>query len=312
MVIIISQEGDTTSDLVMNWILKFDVPVLRINETDLILNSKMSLNNDAVEYYLFKKRLDPNKITSVWFRRDTNNYSVDSEFSTQIQDEFTIYKQQFHNWLCQFEHIKILGYSKLSNLNRLSVLTYAQSIGIQIPNTLITRQKTELNSFIKKYKKVMTKPLDEVHSIITENHHITFSPKLLTSTDVESVDNQFGLSCFQEYIDKAFEIRTLFIDDKFYSMAIFSQENEKTKIDYRNYDDEFPNRMEPYNLPNEQCQLVRKLMSVLNFNMGVIDFMIDTKGKFYFLEVNPHGQFGFIENHCNYQLYKIIAQKLIG
>lgn len=41
-------------------------------------------------------------------------------------------------------------------------------------------------------------------------------------------------------------------------MAIFSQENDKTKIDFRNYDIANPNRCVPYKLPRRiEKQLIR-------------------------------------------------------
>jgi hypothetical protein len=47
----------------------------------------------------------------------------------------------------------------------------------------------------------------------------------------------------KERIDKWIEIRIFFINDKFYSMAIFSQQNSKTKEDFRDYDFNKMNRM---------------------------------------------------------------------
>ena len=50
----------------------------------------------------------------------------------------------------------------------------------------------------------------------------------------------------QEYIEKQFEIRVFFFNEMLFSMAIFSQNDMKTKVDFRNYNSERPNRCIPF------------------------------------------------------------------
>ena len=96
----------------------------------------------------------------------------------------------------------------------------------------------------------------------------------------------------------------------FYSMAIFSQNDEKTKLDYRNYNREKPNRNVPFQLPEKIETLARKFMEQSQLDTGSIDFIVDEKGEFIFLEVNPNGQFDWLSNNCNYYIEKKIAKYL--
>lgn len=94
-------------------------------------------------------------------------------------------------------------------------------------------------------------------------------------------------------------------------MAIFSQSNSKTCIDFRKYDAKLPNRYIPYKLPDEiECAL-KKVMDCLKLNTGSIDLMVDENNKYYFLEINPVGQFGMVSEPCNYLLEKRIAEFLV-
>jgi len=93
-------------------------------------------------------------------------------------------------------------------------------------------------------------------------------------------------------------------------MAIFSQSDAKTKVDFRNYNDEKPNRMVPYKLP---CDIEKKIdvfMKKINLNNGSIDFILTEKNEYFFLEVNPAGQYGMIEQACFYGLDEKIAKIL--
>ncbi|MBK7690075.1 MAG: hypothetical protein IPJ31_02800 [Bacteroidetes bacterium] len=118
------------------------------------------------------------------------------------------------------------------------------------------------------------------------------------------------ISCFQVR-SKKIEIRTFFLLGKFYSMAIFSQQNEKTKIDFRHYDFERPNRTVPFKLPVVIEKRIERLMRKLKLSSGSLDIIYTLDGEYIFLEVNPIGQFDWLARSCNYPIEKQIAKELI-
>lgn len=83
-------------------------------------------------------------------------------------------------------------------------------------------------------------------------------------------------------IDKKYEIRTFYLKGKFYSMAIFSQNDSKTVVDFRNYNIEKPNRTVPYNLPKSITHKISQLMRNLEMNCGSIDLIYGKDDEFYF------------------------------
>jgi len=52
-------------------------------------------------------------------------------------------------------------------------------------------------------------------------------------------------------------------------------------------------------------------MLEVGLNCASIDLIKSTNGKYYFLEINPVGQFGMVDFPCNYGLHKIVAEELI-
>ena len=95
-------------------------------------------------------------------------------------------------------------------------------------------------------------------------------------------------------------------------MAIFSQNNVNTQVDYRNYDHEKPNRCVPYNLPNTIKRKIFKFMKYKKIDTGSIDIIFSTNNKYFFLENNPQGQFDWLTKNCNYNIEKEIAEILIS
>jgi biotin carboxylase len=118
-------------------------------------------------------------------------------------------------------------------------------------------------------------------------------------------------SFIQKCVDKKFEIRAFFLNGDLYSMAIFSQNNSQTNIDFRHYDYDLPNRNIPFKFPQKISNQISTFMKAINLNCGSLDFIYSKNKEFIFLEVNPVGQFGMTSQPCNYNLEKIIATTLL-
>ena len=130
--------------------------------------------------------------------------------------------------------------------------------------------------------------------------------------DLKNIPNFFFPSLFQEYIEKKLEIRTFFMDGQFFSMAMFTQQDSKTTIDFRNYNFKSPIRTVPFKLPEIVENKLIALFELLNLKSGSIDIILSKKNEYVFLEINPVGQFGMVSYPCNYYLEKKIANKLIN
>lgn len=194
---------------------------------------------------------------------------------------------------------------------KLEHLKAAANVGILIPDTIVTNNKDTLISFALKYHKIIAKPIYNMNQIIIdEKVHLQYT----TSIDIpyiQTLDKKIFPSIFQEKILKEFEIRVFYLDGKCYSMAIFSQNDSRTKDDFRIYNEKDPNRIVPFKLPNNLTIKIRKLMNTVGLLTGSIDLIKTKTGEYFFLEINSVGQFGLLSKACNYKLEKEIAQYLI-
>lgn len=176
----------------------------------------------------------------------------------------------------------------------------AQKYGIAIPETIIGRNFSE---FSHEYRYV-TKNLQDVFSYSTDCHYVSDSVKEVDLSE-RSANDTFFYSLFQKKISSIFEIRTFFFMDLWYSLAIFPAKT----VDYREQVYQSPPRMVPVKLPIEYKKKLQELMIDLDLNSGSIDTLYDGK-EYYFLEVNPVGQFDFVSGIGNYYIERDIALKL--
>jgi len=95
-------------------------------------------------------------------------------------------------------------------------------------------------------------------------------------------------------------------------MAIFSQGDSQTELDFRRYNYDKPNRVTPFRLPVELELKLKKLADHFELKTGSFDLIRTQDNNYVFLEVNPGGQFGMVSYPCNYFLEKQIALDLIN
>ncbi|MFI5150826.1 MAG: grasp-with-spasm system ATP-grasp peptide maturase, partial [Bacteroidia bacterium] len=192
------------------------------------------------------------------------------------------------------------------------VLKNACGVGLLIPDTLITSRRNALLKFSQKHSHcIVTKGIRNGYYLeANDTRYYTHTIKLELEI-IRSYPESFVPALFQELLDKKYELRIFYLDEKCYSSVIFSQNDPKTRIDFRNYNREKPNRVCPFELPEEIVLKIINLMNELGFRTGSIDMVVTKKQEYYFLEINPVGQFKQVSIPCNYKLEKVIANKLL-
>ncbi len=322
ILIISKADFELTTNEVCDWLNHFGIPYVRLN-VDKVTDSQyyetlIDFENNSIEIFdkINKQHIDLKNIKIVWCRRFIDN-AFDKIIAAESLIDYNVVqfakfqsaeKNQFLKILYDFypEWLWVDNY-KDTNVDKAKVLRLAKESGLDIPKTYIANSKTQLLNIMKKSAKLITKPLYEGIGFFTENGvYITHTQKVNNPKY-----SQFLPSLFQEEIEKNYEIRVFYLDEKLYSMAIFSGSNQKTKTDFRNYDLINPNRYIPYVLPKHIKIKLINLMNMLKLSTGSIDMIKDYSGKHIFLEVNPIGQFGMVSKPCNYNLEKQVAQMLI-
>jgi ATP-GRASP peptide maturase of grasp-with-spasm system len=317
-ILIQSEAADKSTDDVLSWI-KYLNPAKKVEQMfdNYMINSiKIELSNKhGVGLTINGKKL--NKDTAFWYRRGELKFEQFEFMSMQNEVEIKI-AQEYLGPILSFINGKIYkkGINKFTDnyLGKLEVLNICTDLQLSIPDTLITDNIEEVRQFLNKYKKIICKPVKNpfINSNYGDKSIGFYGPsELITQENLFCMPDSFIPCMFQEYIEKKIEIRTFFLFDDFFSMAIFSQNNPKTVVDYRNYDRENPNRNVPFVLPKIIEKKLNDLMSLIRLNCGSIDIIVTPENKFVFLEVNPIGQFQWLSRNCNYKIEKKIAEHLL-
>ncbi len=316
MILICTDELDLSTDVVIDWLNYFDYKFIRLNSNDLIINVEIEISNDLS--FILETRnkiIKSQEISAIWYRK--NNITFDFPvFRSQFKNENLFKLKRFTTYELKIilDFIRkslrkrsILGKSITNqNMNKLDVLICAKEAGLMIPETGILCNKSKIP-----FTNQIIKAIGEVEFFNFGKKKLIPYTVSLTENFKKKLSNSFFPTLFQQEIEKKYEVRVFHLNRKNYSMAIFSQRNKKTKTDFRKYDFQNPNRTVPYILPQDIEKKVNALMDLLDLDTGSIDFIVDVNDNYYFLEVNPVGQFGMVSTPCNYYLEKKIAETLI-
>lgn len=318
MIFIVTSDNDFSSHLVIDWLKHLNKDFVLITDSSIIELESLHISNDSVSLKIIinGRRINCDEICSYWYRRGGINFINIKDFIEYNDNKMMIHHlqaenkdlEQFVNYLLLSVSKKHIGDLEIHKLNKLHVLLMAKRVGLTIPNTFLTQSKSNIEEYLCSISNTgVTKSISE--GPIFNIGDIKLSNKTLLIQN-QFISEAFPPSLIQENVSKIFEIRSFFLNNKFFSTAIFSQSNSLTETDFRNYDERKPNRCVPFKLPRLIETKLSKLMHILSLNTGSIDLIVNNKNEYVFLEINPIGIFNYYSNTCNYNLEKVIAESL--
>lgn len=263
--------------------------------------------------------LTPDTIGSIWLRKPLladfeKRLTLSSEAIQFASDEWTatlngLYKvlsEQGIFWVSDPTHIATASHKPFQ-------LMLARKLGWSIPRTVITSDPDRARHFWHEMNgQVIAKPIgrgwirdpddrDQLHFIMTNE---VPSPRNMDQVRVAPV-------IFQENVPKDYELRVTVVGRMVWSAKIESQKSERGRIDWRRYDfEQIPHS--PTRLPDEVERRCVELVQRCGLQYGAIDLIKTPEGDYVFLEINPVGQYLWIETLTGMPISASIARLLAG
>lgn len=317
MLLIISYLKDTSTNVVCDWLNEYKIRFLRINLEDNVCVEKIEIKGMKTTIKLSYKNqiIDLSRISFVFYRNgflfqdfllktkqlfpnEENLLLFNSNEINTLNDFlfFQLKKKQIFNDFCNAE------------LNKVEVLKLASRIGLKIPQTLVTSKRKQLWKMDEESNdSIITKPLKEAVPVsINEKKILPFTNKFYLRNYL--MPDCFFPTLYQKYLDPFCELRIFYFNNEFYSIAIFFSQNPEAKIvDWRSMKS---NRFTVFKLPKQVVNKLLRLVKYFKLQSASIDMILTKKFQYYFLEINPVGQFHFLSHHGNFNLEKKIALKI--
>lgn len=187
-------------------------------------------------------------------------------------------------------------------------LAVAKRIGFRIPRTRMTNSPEEARRFASAGESV-AKALSSGYVRREEGNAAIFTSLLRKSDLADMEDLALAPVTFQEHIRKTSDLRVTVIGEKVFAAELLSQERASSRVDWRATDD--PDLVHrKFDLPPTIATQCVALVRQLNLSFGAIDLILADDGEIYFLEINPNGEWHWIEERLQYPIGAALASEL--
>ncbi|QDU66475.1 MvdC/MvdD family ATP grasp protein [Engelhardtia mirabilis] len=193
-------------------------------------------------------------------------------------------------------------------------LAVAREVGLDLPRTLVSNDADALREFWDACDGKVVAKMQSSFAIYDDdgNENVVFT-NTLSQADI---DDPQGLELcpmtFQEKLEKRLELRVTVVGDRVFSAAVDSARMEGAEVDWRRKGAQLIGAWKEHQLPADVERGCLDLMDRLQLNYGAIDIVATPQGRHVFLEVNPSGEFFWLEREPGLPIAAALADVLTG
>lgn len=320
-VLVITNDHDEHADAVIQELDRRAVPIFRFHPEEFpeACSITMQIRDGRIEGEIRdrQRRVSFHEICAAWYRRSrrlfaplpsVNLHQGDLENFVRAQSSLTL--------TALFASLQTLWVGQPFKLRRAEVkalqLAEASKAGLLTPRTLISNDPHRAAGFVEDLGDAdcAVKPLVATRVDGTEGARLPLTTTLPRGHALESV--AAAPTIFQQYIEKAYELRCVVMGDKIFAARLNSQQHESTRIDWRaGTPDGGDVEHEVFNLPDSVQAALRRMMRSFEINFASIDMIVTRDGEFVFLDLNPNGQWLWLEEQLGVPLVAGMADLLM-
>ena len=228
-----------------------------------------------------------NEIDLVWWRRSRSAQDVSSTYPEAQRD--VIDNDCRSTFLGAFvttfggRWISHPWYTERAG-NKLYQLVVAKRQGFSVPRTLVSQCPDEVRAFCDSNERGTI-----VKTVAGGNRGPLLFTEFITSGQLVDADESIAVcpAIYQAYVIGSTHIRLNCFGAKSFAASIETQD-----LDWRS---NLNVPVKSWAVPTKLHMKVRGVLNALGLEMGIVDLKITPSGEIYWLEVNPQGQFLFLE-----------------
>lgn len=307
-ILILTNKADLHADIMMSLLLEKNIQPFRLNLDEFPVNFDISQHitqnqsKSTLTYLPTGDTLEMDNVGAVWTRKIAEFTFVSDDLSPQEkafakQESNHVLNSLLYSLDCYWiNHPMALRGAQWKGEQSIR----AARMGFSIPPSVITNQPDSVRQFNNQINgEMITKALSNTFLSADEVAHEDrvvsgMSTTLITHEHLQNIDCVKEIPCyFQQYTPKQFELRVTVIGDKVFAAKINSQDDERTKIDFRDFAADI--LYEAFELPADIEQKCLDFVHSYDLNYGAMDIIVTPSNDYVFLENNPAGQFWFVE-----------------
>jgi glutathione synthase/RimK-type ligase-like ATP-grasp enzyme len=311
VILIVSNARDLTTDFVVLELQRRDLAYVRLNAEDLP-RATVRFGVEAADDWsidLFGRRIAGPEISAGYFRRPgapepdkaiaepaEHSYCA-AEWAALLR---SLYPRLGGRWLNSPTAIAQAE-------DKPGQLILARTLGFDVPETLVTNDLVSLETFLQGPPAV-AKPLR--HALLDGDvEKVIFTSRIDKAVARDARAVAAAPFILQREIVKQVDLRVTVVGERVFAAAIHSQESVDAEVDWRQGAGGHL-RHEAVHLPGEVAARCIALVKALGLGFGAIDLVLGRDGRHWFLEINPNGQWAWIESRTAQPIAAAIVEEL--
>lgn len=297
-VLVLCPEMDLTADRVVAELTARDVPVVRVDTAwfpaRLTLDTQLDGDHWAGTLRTERRSVDLTNLRSVWYH-SPNAF----RFPTGMSQP----ERRHAGWEAKFGLGGVLASLPVLWVNhpfreadacyKPLQLAVARRCGFSVPETIVTNDPDGVRRFVRRLKRpVVVKTLST--PVVLESGGITVAhTRRLTADDLADLSGvDVTTHLFQELIVKAYDVRLTAVGQRLLATK-FEASTAAAREDWRNDLDRLGYRA--IEVPAAVERATHRYLDALGLAYAAFDFAVDFDGRWWFLEANPGGQYGWLQ-----------------
>ena len=271
-------------------------------------DERLTLKNEHGEF-------DLREVTAIWHRRLSIGAQLPSRLDSQLRHaSLGEASAAAHGMLASLKAFRLDHLHHIRHAeNKQLQLQVAREVGLDIPRTLTSNDAGAVRAFALSCESGMITKMLSSFAIYEEGKELVVFTNPVKPEDLADLS---GLSLcpatFQELLPKSLEIRATVVGHRIMSASVDSQVSTRATHDWRRDGLNMIQDWRPYELPPEVEQKLLRLMDYFSLNYGAIDIILTPNGKHVFIEMNPCGEFFWLERSPGLPISGAIADVLLG
>ncbi|MFG1946107.1 MvdC/MvdD family ATP grasp protein [Nonomuraea sp. NPDC048826] len=313
MILVLTSAGDEHAERVVEALAGADVTVFDPADFPVSATLEIGLPGDGSTLRTLGRdgrRLVLDELTAIWYRRPGNPVAHPRTLARDhVEEECRILAESLWDGLgC----LKVPASRPVIDraARKPYQLDIARRLGFELPETLVTNDPESFLDFYHRHEgRVITKPVHGNQWEAAGERFGRFAAPV-TPADLGHADAlRLCPVIVQAYVPKRVEVRVTVVGGELFSAEIHSQVSNHTRHDWRHYDPGATPVL-PHDLPGEVARRCLELVRRLGLSYGAIDLIVTPDGRHVFLEINPNGQFLWIEEAAGLPISAAIGDLL--
>jgi predicted ATP-grasp superfamily ATP-dependent carboligase len=306
MLIVLTNSRDATADHLQEHLEAASISHVRIDTDDFIDRAALEYRLSKPSLILDGRRFEADAVSNVWYRRPerlkSENFGSDAEGQLAISE----WTEALEGFLAHIPRACWCNHParNVNAAHKPQQLTTAVSFGLTVPKTLLTQSPVDALQFFEDCDgRVVVKPLAGGYLERENGSDGHIYTNLVTASDVEAMHDVAHCPTYlQQYIEKDLDVRITVVDDGIHTVSLRATDDTgEQRCDIRR------NNMEDVQygtvaLPMNVLDGIRTMMSHYGLRFAAIDMCVDRSGNWVFLEINPNGQWAWLDTEANQEI----------